>query len=80
MRRWFEVGLVAAIVAAVLGPPLLYSWRASLPLQGAEPEAQPVALSLPALDLPAGDWINTKPLRWSDLRGRVAVVHFWTFG
>ena len=25
-------------------------------------------------------WINTKPLTMKELRGRVVVVHFWTFG
>jgi thiol-disulfide isomerase/thioredoxin len=26
------------------------------------------------------EWINTEPLTMQDLRGRVVVVHFWTFG
>jgi len=25
-------------------------------------------------------WINSKPLTYAKLRGRVVVVHFWTFG
>ena len=25
-------------------------------------------------------WINTKPLALKDLRGKVIVLHFWTFG
>ena len=28
----------------------------------------------------AGDWINSEPLRLDDLRGRVVMVEFWTFG
>jgi hypothetical protein len=27
-----------------------------------------------------GEWINTKPLHMKDLKGKVVVVHFWTFG
>ena len=26
------------------------------------------------------DWINSKPLKLSELRGQVVVLHFWTFG
>ena len=26
------------------------------------------------------EWINTKPLEFKDLRGKVVVLHFWTFG
>jgi hypothetical protein len=26
------------------------------------------------------DWVNTKPLQLKDQRGKVVVLHFWTFG
>jgi len=28
----------------------------------------------------AKDWINSKPLAWKDLQGKVVLVDFWTFG
>jgi len=34
----------------------------------------------PAPDLATGEWINSEPLRLKDLRGRVVLIEFWTFG
>ncbi|MFN2493149.1 MAG: redoxin domain-containing protein [Pyrinomonadaceae bacterium] len=33
-----------------------------------------------APELATGDWINSEPLKLKDLRGRVVLVEFWTFG
>ena len=53
----------------------------------AEPESQ--AEAQPALNLPSQGpapeltnevWINSEPLRLEDLRGKVAIVEFWTYG
>jgi thiol-disulfide isomerase/thioredoxin len=30
--------------------------------------------------LPANDWINSKPLQWADLRGKIVVLKFWAIG
>ena len=38
------------------------------------------AESAPAPDLASGEWINSKPLKLQDLRGRVVLIEFWTFG
>ena len=36
--------------------------------------------SAAAPDLASGDWINSEPLKLKDLRGRVVLIDFWTFG
>jgi thiol-disulfide isomerase/thioredoxin len=33
-----------------------------------------------APDLTTGDWINSEPLQLENLRGRVVLIEFWTFG
>lgn len=34
----------------------------------------------PAPALPTGPWINSKPLAWADLRGKIVVLKFWSIG
>jgi hypothetical protein len=42
---------------------------------------EPVAMKVAAPELEGIDtWINAKPLALKDLRGKVVVLHFWTFG
>lgn len=42
---------------------------------------QPVAMKIAAPELKGiEEWINTKPVRLKDLRGKVVALHFWTFG
>lgn len=46
-------------------------------------EHEPFEPRVPAPELEKraeSDWINSKPLRLTDLRGKVVVVHFWAFG
>jgi hypothetical protein len=82
MRRWLPLTLFGALLAAallsvVLTPP----GQAPPGARGADDDAQPAALNVPAPDFEGiSEWINSKPLNWPDLRGRVVVVHFWTFG
>jgi hypothetical protein len=34
----------------------------------------------PAPDIAGAPWINSKPLTTGELRGRVVMVEFWTYG
>ena len=36
--------------------------------------------SVTAPELATGDWINSEPLKLHELRGRVVLIEFWTFG
>jgi hypothetical protein len=70
--------LIAAVVLA---------GAASL-LAGVQPavawwQANPVSFMVPAPELVGGPWLNTsggKTLRLAGQRGKVVVLHFWTFG
>jgi hypothetical protein len=46
------------------------------PLRGAES----LKLGGPAPEITAGPWINSAPLTLAELRGRVVLVEFWTYG
>jgi hypothetical protein len=68
MQRIFSAGVGALIVLSLTAVPRV---RAQ----------QPVAMEIPAPGLKGiNEWINCKPLSLSDLKGKVVVLHFWTFG
>jgi hypothetical protein len=42
---------------------------------------EPVALKIAAPELNGiEEWINSKPFALKDIKGKVIVLHFWTFG
>ena len=73
------IGIVAgiAIVAALsyasgLTRLIRRSFRSSTEYKSSESAAAP--------ELATGDWINSAPLKLNELRGRVVLIEFWTFG
>ena len=66
------VVVVASVYATGLTKLLLSPFRSSTEYKTSESAAAP--------ELAPGDWINSEPLRLKDLRGRVVLIDFWTFG
>ena len=78
-RRNMLIGIVAGVlmVAALsyatgLTKLIRSSFGSSTEYKRAESAAAP--------ELAAGDWINSAPLKLNELRGRVVLIEFWTFG
>lgn len=69
------VGIVvvaASIYATGLTNKVLSPFGSSAEYQSSESATAP--------ELATGDWINSEPLKLNDLRGRVVLIDFWTFG
>src|SRR6185369_16296143 len=78
-RRNTLIGIVVGVVvvaaltyATGLSKLLLSSFGRSAEYKSAE--------SANAPELATGDWINSEPLKLGELRGRVVLIEFWTFG
>ncbi|MBV9866546.1 MAG: peptide-methionine (R)-S-oxide reductase MsrB [Abitibacteriaceae bacterium] len=72
--RWLKLGVGACAITGVLtwlrGPAKVVAQVAQNPLYK------------PAPELVGGPWLNTPdgaPIKWSDRKGKVTIVHFWTF-
>ena len=78
-RRNMLIGIVAAIVIVAA---LSYATGVTKLIRssfGSTTEYKS-SESATAPELAAGEWINSAPLKLNDLRGRVVLVEFWTFG
>jgi thiol-disulfide isomerase/thioredoxin len=78
-RRNMSIGIVAGVVivaaltyATGLTKLLLATFGSSAEYKSSESAAAP--------ELATGEWINSEPLKLKDLRGRVVLIEFWTFG
>lgn len=58
---------VTGFAKRLLGP-----FRSHIAFESSKPATAP--------ELAPGEWINSEPLRLKDLRGRVVLIEFWTFG
>lgn len=66
------------LAGAVIGAALLLAAAAQCALA-----QNPAALNVPAPELTGTSWLNTPgkaPLTLAGQKGKVTVVHFWTFG
>lgn len=79
-RRNLLIGIVVGfVIVAVTIYATGFSKQLLIPF-GAYTEKYEASGSTTAPELAAGDWINSEPLKLKDLRGRVVLVEFWTFG
>ncbi|HET8578951.1 MAG TPA: hypothetical protein VFO18_17775 [Methylomirabilota bacterium] len=63
----------------------LKAWLAAVVAAGLLAAALPASaiglrVGQPAPEISGGPWINSAPLSMAELRGRVVLVEFWTFG
>src|SRR5260370_36779003 len=72
------VVILAPVLAGLLA--LAHPWTARSPRESVESSALTVA-PVSAPEFPQDtQWVQSEPLKLSDLRGQVVIVHFWTFG
>jgi thiol-disulfide isomerase/thioredoxin len=78
-QRNMLIGIIVGIVvvgalsyATGLTKLLLSPFGSSTEYKGSESATAP--------EIASGEWINSEPLKLKDLRGRVVLIEFWTFG
>jgi peroxiredoxin len=69
-----KLGLVAFALAIGLSPNLTVGFNFD-----ARPDEQSAPVTAPEF-VGVTEWLNSKPLKLADQKGRVVIVHFWTNG
>ena len=79
--------LLTAAVLSLAGAGVFAFWRPWGHAESPPPKDTTASPELPnesfyaAPDFaPQTEWLQSEPLTWTGLRGKVVVVHFWTFG
>jgi len=72
------VVILVPVLAGLLA--LAYPWAARSPSQSVESSGQAAAPVTAPEFPPNTQWLQSEPLKLADLRGRVVIVQFWTFG
>src|SRR5580765_7218459 len=79
IRRNMLIGIVVGIVVVVASAYATGLTKLLLsPLHSSAEYAKTESATAP--ELATGNWINSEPLKLKDLRGRVVLIEFWTFG
>ena len=78
-RRNMLIGIVVGIVIVAASIYTTGFTKVLLSPFGSSAEYKSLE-SATAPDLATGEWINSEPLKLQDLRGRVVLIEFWTFG
>jgi hypothetical protein len=88
MKKILCVLVLALALGGIFALP--FSWLTRRSMESSEASAQtlalegtpePVAMKIKAPEIvEIEEWINSKPLKLKDLRGKVVALHFWTFG
>ncbi len=67
-KRWWWIGIIALALALwSLSPTWVHISAESL-------------IGRPAPPIRSKTWLNSEPIEWSSLRGKVVLVEMWTFG
>jgi thiol-disulfide isomerase/thioredoxin len=79
-QRNFLIGIVVGVV--IVGVSVYATGLTKLVLSPfrSSSSTYKTSESATAPDLATGNWINSEPLKLKDLRGRVVLIEFWTFG